>query len=31
MTLTALERKFEMELKKVLRKFVENHKSEFKV
>ncbi|XP_011452511.1 serine/threonine-protein phosphatase 2A regulatory subunit B'' subunit gamma-like [Crassostrea angulata] len=26
MTLTALERKFEMELKKVLRKFVENHK-----
>lgn len=31
MTLTALERKFEMELKKVLRKFVENHKSECKV
>ena len=28
MTLTALEKRFEMEFKKVLRKYVENHKSE---
>ena len=28
MTLTALEKRFEMDFKKVLRKYVENHKSE---